>query len=326
MVQIVRMGLWWEDSVLKKPLDMNISSRLYAGSFDLHSMIQLTEYLRIMGQKINPISADLHEELHDTDVQATARLWENERGNLVGFAYINRYQNLVDVFDSSIINQDIESQMMEWIVTAAQRRNQKRGVTLTLDASSSENDLERTAFLERHGFVHQADSSLLLSRSLLDPLPTVVLPRGYSIRPMEGAAEIEACVNLHRAAFGTEIMTADYRQSIMNSPDYIPEIDLLAVAPDGRLAAFCMCQIFPDDNPRAGGKKEGWTDPVGTHPNHRRMGLAKALITTGMHLLKERDVDMALLGTSSTNDAMQRTAERIGYRRVSTTLWFTKII
>jgi mycothiol synthase len=141
-----------------------------------------------------------------------------------------------------------------------------------------------------------------------------------------GMAEIEAYVDLHRAAFGTEIMTTAYRQSIMNSPDYIPEIDLVAAAPDGSLAAFCMCQIFPDDTPRAGGKKEGWTDPVGTHPDHRCLGLAKALITTGMHLLRERGIDTALLGTSSTNDAMLRTAESLGYRRVSTTLWFSRII
>jgi mycothiol synthase len=87
-----------------------------------------------------------------------------------------------------------------------------------------------------------------------------------------------------------------------------------------------MCQIFPDDEPRAGGQKEGWTDPVGTHPAHRRQGLAQALIITGMHVLKERGIDTALLGTSSTNEAMQHTAEKIGYRSVHTTLWFSKTI
>jgi ribosomal protein S18 acetylase RimI-like enzyme len=289
-------------------------------------MIRLTELLRIRGQKVYPIAADLYEELEDRDVQVTVRLWEDEHRNLLGFAYINRYQNLVDVFDASIFTQDIESQMMDWIVSAARQRNQKRGVTLTLDASCSQNDQQRLLFLERHGFARQTDSSLLLARSLLDPLPAVLLPSGYSIRPMRGTAEIETYVSLHRAAFGTDIMTISYRQSIMNSPNYIPEIDLLAVTPDGSLAAFCMCQIFPDDEPRAGGQKEGWTDPVGTHPAHRRQGLAQALIITGMHVLQERGIDTALLGTSSTNEAMLHTAEKIGYRSVSTTLWLAKVV
>jgi mycothiol synthase len=305
---------------------MSISSRSYTGSSDLISMVRFTELLRSRGQKVYPIAADLHEELKDPDVQITVRLWEDEHRHLLGFAYINRYQNLVDVFDASIFNQDIESQMMDWIISAASKRNQKRGITLTLDASCSQNDQQRLVFLERQGFVIQTDSSLLLARSLLDPLPAVLLPSGYSIRPVGGMAEIESYVSLHRAAFGTDIMTISYRQSIMNSPTYIPKIDLVAVAPDGSLAAFCMCQIFPDDQPRAGGQKEGWTDPVGTHPAHRRQGLAQALIITGMHLLQERGIDTALLGTSSTNEAMQHTAERIGFRSVHTTLWFAKTI
>ena len=106
----------------------------------------------------------------------------------------------------------------------------------------------------------------------------------------------------------------------------IPELDLVAVAPNGDLAAFCVCQIFPDDTPRAGGKKEGWTDPLGTHPAYQRRGLAKALILTGMQLLKDRGIDTALLGTSSTNIAMQRTAESLGFRHVSNTLWYSKIV
>jgi mycothiol synthase len=305
---------------------MNISSRSYTGLSDLISMVRLMESLRNRGQKVYPIAADLYEELEDPDVQITVRLWEDEHRNLRGFAYINRYQNLVDVFDASIFNQDMERQMMDWIVSAARQRNQKRGVTLTLDASCSQNDQQRLVILERHGFAHQSDSSLLLARSLLDPLPAIQVPPGYSIRPMGGMVEIEAYVSLHRAAFGTDIMTFSYRQSIMNSPNYIPEIDLVAVAPDGSLAAFCMCQIFPDDEPRAGGQKEGWTDPVGTHPAHRRQGLAQASIITGFHVLKERGIDTALLGTSSTNEAMMHTAERIGYRSVSTTLWFSKVV
>jgi ribosomal protein S18 acetylase RimI-like enzyme len=141
---------------------------------------------------------------------------------------------------------------------------------------------------------------------------------------MGGEAEIEAYVALHRRAFGTDNMTIEYRRAIMSAPDYLPELDLVAVAPNSDLAAFCVCQVFPDDAPRAGGQKEGWTDPVGTHPEHQRRGLAKALILTGMRRLHARGMDTALLGASSQNLPMQRLAESLGFRVVSNTLWFSK--
>jgi len=135
---------------------------------------------------------------------------------------------------------------------------------------------------------------------------------------------VQAYVALHRAAFGTENMTVEYRRVIMSAPSYIPELDLVAVAPNGDLAAFCVCQIFNDDSSSAGGQHEGWTDPVGTHPTYQRLGLAKALIVTGLHRLKSYGMDMALLGTSSQNMAMQRLAEACGFHLVSRTLFYRK--
>ena len=303
-----------------------LTSRTYAGPADLQAMTALTQALRAAGQMVYPIAADLYEELADLEVQAAVRLWEDDRRQLVGFAYVSQYQNLVDVFEAGEFTPAIETEMVDWAVTAMQRRNQESGKTETLDASALESDLPRLAFLERHGFQRQAESSILMACPLDQPIPEPQLPPGFSIRPMSGEAEIEAYVALHRAAFGTGNMTVEYRRTIMSAPDFIPELDLVAVAPNGELAAFCVCQIFPDDAPRAGGHKEGWTDPMGTHPTYQRLGLAKALILTGMRLLKERGMDMAILGTSSQNLAMQRTAEAVGFRKATNTLWYCKAV
>lgn len=301
-------------------------SRPYTGKADLHSMIALTQALRASGQTVYPIAADLYEELADPDVQVTARLWEDEGRGLVGFAYVNRYQNLVDAFAVEKFTPAIETELIDWVVSAARRRNQEIGQSLTLAASALESDLSRLAFLERGGFEYQVESSILMSRSLDQPIPEPELPPGFTIRPMGGEAEIDAYVALHRAAFGTEIMTVEYRRTIISAPDYIPELDLVAVAPDGGLAAFCVCQIFPDDSPRAGGSKEGWTDPLGTHPAYQRLGLATALLLTGMRLLKARGMDTAILGTSSSNLAMQHAARSVGYQDASNTVWYSKSV
>ena len=304
----------------------NMISRSWWGNPDLQKMTELIRSLRVNGQMVYPIAADLFEELADPDVQVTARLWEDEGGRLAGFAYVNRYQNLVDAFVVEKFTPAIESELIDWVVSAARRRNQEIGQSLTLSASALESDLSRQAFLERSGFEYQVESSILMSRSLNLPIPEPELPPGFIIRPMGGEVEIDTYVALHRAAFGTEIMTVEYRRTIISAPDYIPELDLVAVAPDGDLAAFCVCQIFPDDSPRAGGLKEGWTDPLGTHPAYQRLGLATALLLTGMRLLKARGMDTAILGTSSSNLAMQHTARSVGYQDASNTLWYSKSV
>jgi ribosomal protein S18 acetylase RimI-like enzyme len=300
-----------------------LKSHLYTGPADLQAMISLTQTRRAAGQRVYPIAADLYEELSDQEVQSTARIWHTN-DTLVGFAYVNQYQNLVDVFDERVFTPAIEAEMMDWAVVAARQRNKARCEALTLDASANDCDQPRLALLARHEFERTAEDSLLFARPLEGDLHEPRLPNGFSIRPMAGEAEVDAYVALHRAAFGTENMTVDYRRTIMSVPSYLPELDLVAVAPTGELAAFCVCQIFPDNAPRAGGQHEGWTDPVGTQPRYQRLGLAKALIVAGMHRLKARGIDTALLGTSNKNLAMRHVAEALGFRLASRTLFFAK--
>lgn len=302
----------------------SLHSRAYTGHDDLQSMIRLTSALRSRGQRVYPIAADLFEELSESAVQESARLWENDRRDLAGFVYVSQFQNMVYAFDKNEFTPAVENEMVEWAAEAMQYRNRQTNQNLTLDASVLDDDLPGVALLERHDFERQTESSILMARPLDQDIPEPQLPPGFSIRPMGGEAELEAYVALHQAAFGTSNMTVEYRRTIMNAPDYLPELDLVGVAPDGDLAAFCVCQIFPDDTPRAEGLKEGWTDPVGTHPAYQRMGLAKALLLIGMELLKKRGMDTALLGTGSSNIAMQKTASAAGFKHASTTLWYSK--
>jgi ribosomal protein S18 acetylase RimI-like enzyme len=90
-----------------------------------------------------------------------------------------------------------------------------------------------------------------------------------------------------------------------------------------RLYTYCTCSISEEENAHTG-RNEGYTDPVATHPDFQRCGLAHALLLTGLHLLKRRGVGIAALGTSSANVAMQRTAESVGFGVQSATIWFAK--
>ena len=204
---------------------------------DLRRMIDLAQSLRDSGQRVYPNSADLFEELADADAQVSTRLWESENGELAGFAYVSPWQNLVDVFDAGELTSAVETELMRAAAEAMRQRNQAHASQDTLDAVALEDDLARKALLERHGFKREEESSMLYACSLEGSIGEPILPKGFSIRPMGGQSELGKYVALHRAAFGTEHMTEAYRQTIMNAPDYIPELDLVAVAPNGELAA-----------------------------------------------------------------------------------------
>jgi ribosomal protein S18 acetylase RimI-like enzyme len=65
---------------------------------------------------------------------------------------------------------------------------------------------------------------------------------------------------------------------------------------------------------------------VATHPDFQRQGLARALLLSGLSRLRQRGIDTALLGTSSEYFAMLQTAQAVGFRTQSTTLWLAKTI
>jgi mycothiol synthase len=297
-----------------------LTNRSYSSPADLQSMLDLLVAIRpaerIAGY---PSAVDLRELLALPAVQDNTRLWFDAGDRLVGFALVDHYNNLCFEYEDP----GIEAEVIDWGVQCIRRAMQATGEELTLDASCSADNIERLALLERHSFIRESKCSLHLVRSLHEPIPAPQIPAGFSIRHVAGEHEVEALVALHRAAFGTETMTVEERLAMMRVPDYDAELDLVAVAPDGRLAAYCMCLISQEENAQTG-QNEGYTDPVAAHPDFQRRGLAKALLLTGLHELKQRGMDTACLGTSSENVAMQRTAEAVGFRVQSTVLWFSK--
>lgn len=111
----------------------------------------------------------------------------------------------------------------------------------------------------------------------------------------------------------TENMTAAYRLAMMRVPDYDPMLDLIVVAPDGQWVAFCLAWFSQADNQHAS-QPIGWLDPIGTRPDFQHRGLAKALLLTGLALLKERGMTLASTNAASNNVAMQRAAASVGFR------------
>ncbi len=301
-----------------------LSARAYTNQQDQDLMLKLIATVR-PAERIGdyPSPDGLRELLALAEVRQNTRLWFDTDGQLKVFALVDHYCNLLFELDPALATPNLEQEIVDWGVACIRQIPAEADEPLSLDAGCREEDTWQLAFLERHGFRRQETCSIEMGRSLAEPIPAAQLPPGFSIRPVSGEDEVQALVELHRAAFGTTYMTVEERLAMMRGPDYERELDLVVVAPDGRLAAYCVCTISAEENQRSG-RKDGYTDPVATHPDFQKLGLGKALLCAGMSLLKARGAETAVLGTSSENIAMQKTALAVGFQVTSTKIWFSK--
>lgn len=131
-------------------------------------------------------------------------------------------------------------------------------------------DAGSVAVLEEHGYVRddEAPWTMLLTRPLAN-VETRVLPPGYRLTSMAEFGDLEARVEVHRAAWHPSKQTVDTYTNVTHTWPYRPDLDVVVVAPDGSLAASVLVWYEP-------GTSTGELEPVGTHPAHRQLGLAAA--------------------------------------------------
>lgn len=291
----------------------------FHGEDDLQAMIELV--LSRPTGRVNhfPGMVDLQEMLALPEVQAGTRLWREESGRLIGFAFLDQ-ENLCIETAEPFTGGPLEGLMIAW---ACRKRLQEAGPEAVVETSCRSSNPGRMAILEAMGFERMAEGAVYMARSLHTPIPAPKLPAGYHIRPLNGDAEVVELVALHQKAWGTQNMTVEYRLAMMNTSSYDPAMDLVMEAPDGSLSAYCTCFFSLEEN-RATGSLDGYTDPLATHPDMQGRGLARALLSEGMRRLQAHGLEWARLSTSSDNIAMQRAAEAVGFRIVDESYRYEK--
>ena len=145
--------------------------------------------------------------------------------------------------------------------------------------------------------------------------PTV--PRGYHLRAMAGPGEIPARVEVHRAAFAPSKMTVEKYAICVDQEHYAFDRDVVVEAPDGSFAAFTMCWLDPAGS-------IGEFEPVGTHPDHLRRGLARAANLYGLRILRDGGARDALVFSRRSNVASEALYRAVGFREIAIHRQFTK--
>jgi ribosomal protein S18 acetylase RimI-like enzyme len=274
-----------------------------------------------------PNPRELREALNTEVIQENTRLWFDDQGALVAFAFVDPHHILRLEVAPQAWGGGLEAALVDWGEACVRRMAaaQETGAhtRLNLQASCHPDDAQRQAFLAKWGFQRTPIETIYMRRPLEEPIPNPEIPSGFTIRPLEGHSEVAALVALHCAAFGAGHMTEEERWTIMSEPEYDPELDLVAISPGGDLAAYCSWYISQEENVLTG-LQVGYSDLIATHPDYRRHGLARALLRTGLSLLHARGMKEASLNTRSDNLAMLAAASSVGFIETRRKSWYIR--
>lgn len=270
----------------------------------------------------------------ELDPASTIRLWEDERGELAGFGWFDEPEFVEwQIASRWRAAGELASEMLAW----GEQRARAAGASV-LHSRAPNGDTEALALLVAHGFERDDRTPLALQqrrgfpsdgyyelhlgRDLRLPIPEADAERASGGRPYEtravgGEDEWPARVELHRAVWHPSRVTVEAYRRLRGVPGYRPDLDLVAVAPNGDFAAYCICWLDVENH-------TGEFEPVGTAPAYRRQGAGRAVMLEGLRRLRAAGAETAIVYTSANNPPAVALYESVGFRRYDEEHYYEK--
>ena len=313
--------------------------RQYQGESDLQLIIDLIDACEQVDRLESFVSIEqLRSSITNPaiDRERDLGLWEDAQRKLIGFGELSIAEPIADNLADGTLwffvhpiarSGDLESQIITWAEHRMGEVAQERQGQPKLFTWSRNSRLDRIAILEHHGFI-EGRQYWFLSQSLQRNIPTSQLPEGFSIRAVDGEREAQAWVDLHNQAFCNAwiyhpLTVESYKHRLQN-PDYLPELDLVAVDADGKFAAICYCAIDRAHNTFVG-RQESWVALLFTSPDFQRRGLARSMLCHALARLKTLNIEIAKIGVDSENTyGARQLYESIGFEHRYTNIAYVK--
>jgi mycothiol synthase len=312
----------------------DITYRLYRGPSELPGMMEANARLRTLCGILEPIdmASIEHRYTHLVNSDPLVDCVIAVRGaETVGYARVE-WHNLVDgdrLYDETILvapdawGLGISQTLLRWCEArleqiSAGHTDGRRG---WLGTFVFDGDDEARSVFEAAGYELARIGADMLRDDLTD-LPPVRVPDGYVLRTPEDE-ELHTVHDSLIAAF-REHWGEPEDQADAGFAEWVedPRFDqgLVAVAWAGEQPAACSAGVLedPDD-----GSIRGYVSVVGTHPEHRRRGLARTTLIEVLRRLRAAGATSAYLNVDAQNQNRAFALyEELGFRKVSgSTAW-----
>jgi ribosomal protein S18 acetylase RimI-like enzyme len=224
------------------------------------------------------------------------RLWEDDAGKVIGWTYVRSFGGF-NVFMAPGHADDALLDEMLAEIDVADRASVAAGdlpvsrYTYGIDLTRSVEDRALAAALERHGFTASPTIGSVLTRSL-DEVLEPILPAGYRLGWVDTPAQVIGRVEAQQAAFAPSDLTIERYERVRRTWPYRASLDRIVLTDGGVVVAFCTAWLDEEN-------AAGLFEPVGTHPAHQRRGLARAVCTDALRVLRAAGARTTQVGCES---------------------------
>ena len=229
-------------------------------------------------------------------------LWR-DGGRLVGWGWLTGGTELE--FDVRPSHRELLDEILEWA--------QPHELLVRADHADA------IARIEAHGLVHDPEAPWMrLNARTVEHIDQPDLPDGYHVRTVE-PGDWPSRVEAHRSAFEPSRFREDIYEFVRSTDAYGADLDCVVEAPDGSIAAFTLAW-FDEVN------RVGEFEPVGTHADHRRLGLGRAVGLFALERLQALGAETVLVACrgDAAYPVPAKLYESMGFREISRQLAYRR--
>ena len=249
---------------------------------------------------------------------ADHEFWHDQRGDFHAYLWVCPHPGKTIVADVNSWRMFIHprlrtKQLSAELLVCAEVRLHKlaHGAGKPIRTVAYDRDTWLASLLEEHGYTKQDAVEVYMQRNLEDPIGEPDLASGYQIRALDVDVDVIQRSGVQSDAFNDQPEPDDW--SIENTKRFIfwyegrEDLDLVAVSAIGEIASFAVFLVDPIT-------LIGELDPVGTRASHRRRGLSKAVLLSGLKYLKLKGLESAVVRTGVDNESAIRLYQAVGFR------------
>lgn len=182
--------------------------------------------------------------------------------------------------------------------------------TAQVEVLIDDDDVLARRMLTSAGFADTTDRGVSAWLDVSDVPPVFPLVDGYELVSRAESQGLPHHLNSERSGF-------DVEQRLQCASLYRPDLDLFVVDAVGHPAAYGLCWFDPVTT-------LGVVEPMGTHEPHRRLGLARHVLTTGIGKMDDAGATRVRINYEDDNPVSRARYLSVGFRPAMTTAMFTR--